>query len=126
MKKISTLGFALMLYAANGPCRVMPGDDFNANASIAAESLQRWYNSKGLWDTTGWWNAAHCVEAIENAIVANNGGQYRDVLAKTFRRNSGKNFLNEFYDDEGWWALAWIRAFDLTGDLRYLKMAKTI
>jgi predicted alpha-1,6-mannanase (GH76 family) len=105
---------------------VFPGDDFNANAGSSAEALQQWYNSKGLWETTGWWNAAHCVEAIEGVIVANNGGQYLKVLDKTFRRNNGKDFLNEFYDDEGWWALAWIRAFDLTGESRYLKMAKTI
>lgn len=102
------------------------GDDFAANTAIAAQALQRWYNPQGLWDTTGWWNAANCLEAVENAIVANNGAAYLDVLKKTFDRNSAKNFLNEFYDDEGWWALAWLRAYDLTGETRYLDMAKTI
>ncbi len=102
------------------------GDDFTANTAVAAQALQQWYNPQGLWDTTGWWNAANCLEAIENAIVANNGGAYLDVLKKTFDRNCAKNFLNEFYDDEGWWALAWMRAYDLTGEARYLDMAKTI
>ncbi|MDB6111749.1 MAG: hypothetical protein JWR69_3499, partial [Pedosphaera sp.] len=116
--------FVLSLHVCDA--EVLPGDDFNANAETSAKVLQQWYNSKGLWDTTGWWNAAHCVEAIEGVIAANNGGPYLKVLDRTFRRNSGKDFLNEFYDDEGWWALAWIRAFDLTGETRYLKMAKTI
>ncbi len=102
------------------------GDDFAANTAIASRALQRWYNPQGLWDTTGWWNAANCLEAVENAIVANNGGAYLDVLEKTFDRNSAKNFLNEFYDDEGWWALAWMRAYDLSGEVRYLDMAKII
>lgn len=116
------LAASALLVRAN----VLPGDDFHANASAGAAALQTWYNDKGLWTSTDWWNAANCVEAIENVIVANNGSQYVDVLDRTFRLNSGKNFLNEFYDDEGWWALAWIRAFDLTGQRRYLNMAKTI
>ncbi|CAK7199766.1 hypothetical protein SEUCBS139899_002449 [Sporothrix eucalyptigena] len=35
-------------------------------------------------------------------------------------------FINNFYDDEGWWALAWIRAFDVTGTAAYLAMAESI
>ena len=105
---------------------VMPGDDFNANTTTGASTLQRWYNHKGLWDTTGWWNAANCVEAVENAIVANNGQSYLDVISNTFNLNAAGGFLNDYYDDEGWWALAWIRAYDLTGNIQYLSMAKTI
>ncbi|KAK4691239.1 hypothetical protein P7C71_g5716, partial [Lecanoromycetidae sp. Uapishka_2] len=32
-------------------------------------------------------------------------------------------FLNEYYDDEGWWALAWLKVYDLTKQERYLQMA---
>lgn len=35
-------------------------------------------------------------------------------------------FLNDYYDDEGWWALAWIRAYDVTGTPAYLSMAESI
>jgi predicted alpha-1,6-mannanase (GH76 family) len=35
-------------------------------------------------------------------------------------------FLNKYYDDEGWWALAWIDAYDLTHENRYLTMAQSI
>ena len=103
-----------------------PGDDFNANTSTAAITLQHWYNKKGLWDSTDWWNAANCLEAVENVIVANNGQDSFNVIGNTFKLNAGGNFLNDYYDDEGWWALAWIRAYDLTGNIEYLKMAKTI
>ncbi|KAF2431307.1 Six-hairpin glycosidase [Tothia fuscella] len=37
-----------------------------------------------------------------------------------------KGFLNGFYDDEGWWALAWIKVFDLTQGQQYLQAAMDI
>jgi predicted alpha-1,6-mannanase (GH76 family) len=116
------------VFAVSGGSSPLPlvGDDFTANTRAAATVLQQWYNGNGLWDTTGWWNAANCVEAIENVIAMENGGDYLGVLTNTFVRNSGGNFLNDYYDDEGWWALAWIRAYDLTGNPTFLNMAKTI
>jgi predicted alpha-1,6-mannanase (GH76 family) len=114
----------LVLLPARGA--TVPEDDFYANSLTSAKVLQQWYNERGLWDTTGWWNAANCLEAIESVIEVTNGEQYLEVIRTTFDRNQNGNFLNEFYDDEGWWAEAWIRAFDLTGEERYLAMAKTI
>ena len=35
-------------------------------------------------------------------------------------------FLNHWYDDEGWWALAWIKAYDMIGNPTYLGMAVSI
>ncbi|KAK3390321.1 glycoside hydrolase [Podospora didyma] len=36
------------------------------------------------------------------------------------------NFINDFYDDQGWWALALIRSWDLTHVASYLNMAEHI
>lgn len=35
-------------------------------------------------------------------------------------------FLNNYYDDEAWWALAWIRAFDVANKAEYLEAAVDI
>lgn len=35
-------------------------------------------------------------------------------------------FLNEYYDDEGWWALGWIQAYDVTRQPQYLQAAAHI
>ena len=55
-----------------------------------------------------------------------NTPDFLPVLANTFDRNSKKNFLNEYYDDEGWWALGWAGAYELTHEARYLEMAELI
>jgi predicted alpha-1,6-mannanase (GH76 family) len=34
-----------------------------------------------------------------------------------------KGFLNDYYDDEGWWALGWIQAYDVTKNQEYLDTA---
>ncbi len=48
------------------------------------------------------------------------------VAVTTVARTYYTNFLNGYYDDEGWWALAWIGAYDLTKDRKYLDQAVTI
>ncbi|HKW28542.1 MAG TPA: glycoside hydrolase family 76 protein [Verrucomicrobiae bacterium] len=119
----------LLVYLTGMMCcdgTVLPGDDFNADTASAVFALQPWYNSGGLWNTTGWWNAANCVDALEYDIMANNDTNSLATLRNTFNLNSGGNFLNGSYDDEGWWAEAWIRAYDLSGNVTYLNMAKTI
>jgi predicted alpha-1,6-mannanase (GH76 family) len=37
-----------------------------------------------------------------------------------------KGFLNGFYDDEGWWALAWMKVYDLSKDPVHLNAAAEI
>ena len=40
--------------------------------------------------------------------------------------NGFAGFLNDFYDDEGWWALAWLKIYDLTAKQQYLQAATDI
>ena len=35
-------------------------------------------------------------------------------------------FINDYYDDEGWWALAWLKAYELTNSSQYLQVAMDI
>ncbi len=96
--------------------------------------MQQWYEpSIGLYKTTGWWNSANAITALTDFMRVSGSKQYVGVLANTYKqaqitiptekRTDPKKeltgfpgFLNKYYDDEGWWALAWIDAYDLTHD----------
>ena len=98
--------------------------------------LQRWYSRRtGLWQTTGWWNSANALTAVIRYTQATGDRSYLAVVENTFtkaqrgfiwlqRRKRG--FINDFFDDNLWWALAWMAAGDLTGDARYRAAAQAI
>ncbi|MBN9389199.1 MAG: glycoside hydrolase family 76 protein [Chloroflexi bacterium] len=99
----------------------------HSNAADGMAALQGWYNTTtGTWDSTGWWNSANALETVIDYTARTGLTTYSESISNTFDVNSKTNFLNEYYDDEGWWAISWIKAYDLTGDSRYLDMAKTI
>lgn len=123
--------------AADGPAA---GDgerrDYRAAAAAGIEVLQRWYSRRtGLWKTTGWWNSANALTAVIRYSQSTGDRSYLDVIENTFtraqrgfirvqRRKPG--FVNDFFDDNLWWALAWVAARDLTGDERYRAAAQAI
>jgi predicted alpha-1,6-mannanase (GH76 family) len=84
--------------------------------------------STGLYDTMGWWNSANAITVLADYSRIADSKQYDGVFASTFTAAQRKNpgFLNKFYDDEGWWALAWIDVYDQTGNARYLGIAESI
>lgn len=112
--------------------------------------------TSGLWNTTGWWNSANCITALAEltAIDASVDNITEDVFSNTFNHAQQynlqelkynathkctwpdcpgttpvlqpKGFLNDYYDDEGWWALAWLKVYDLTKQQRYLQAASDI
>jgi predicted alpha-1,6-mannanase (GH76 family) len=116
----------------------MAQPDYPARAAAGIRALQRWYVPRtgllsflpatGLWRTTGWWNAANALTAVIRYTRHTGDRAHAEIIHTTFRaaRRQHTDFLNWFFDDSGWWALAWIAAYDLTGEDRYLGAARTI
>lgn len=93
--------------------------------------MQQWYDkNSGLWQgKMGWWNSANALTTVIRYSKFTGDKRSFPMIEHTFQqagRFHGKNFLNEFYDDEGWWALAWVEAYELTGKREYLDMAVSI
>jgi predicted alpha-1,6-mannanase (GH76 family) len=116
-------------------------------ADAGVKALHHWYvTGTGLYRTTGWWNSANAITTITDYMRVTGTKKYTGVLNNTFAKaqmpvpkeqqkllqSEGKEmtgfpgFLNKYYDDEGWWALAWIDGYDLTHDTRYLTIAQSI
>jgi len=111
-------------------------NNMDSRASAALNSLNTgWYNNaSGLWDSTvepngaQWWNSANSLEIISNYEIYGGAVNYSlsHVIANTFEKTTMKETLTGRYDDEGWWCLAWIRAYELTGQHAYLTRAEAI
>jgi predicted alpha-1,6-mannanase (GH76 family) len=115
------------------PADVGPAGDFASYATKGATALEAMYDSNGgLFPSTGWWNSANAITALVDTMRFTNTTTWVNDLSNTFSKDQVANshasagFINNFYDDEGWWALAWIDTYDLTKDTKYLDMAKSI
>jgi predicted alpha-1,6-mannanase (GH76 family) len=103
--------------------------DYGDRAAAGITALQRWYDpASGLWRGTGWWNSASALTAVLRYTRLTGDDRHAGVIATTFAaaRRKHADFVNDFYDDNAWWALAWITAFDVTRDSRYLDAAQII
>jgi predicted alpha-1,6-mannanase (GH76 family) len=108
---------------------IASAESYDQQAALAIRGLQSWYDAKtGLYNTTGWWNSANAITTLADYSRISGSREFDSVFSNTFdaAQKKAPRFINRYYDDEGWWALAWIDAYDLTGDERYLAMAGSI
>ena len=118
----------------NGSCTAWARPS-SSEASAAADVLMSSYDPNAGWWPSSWWNTA----ATLTALIDHADPQYDWAIARTFDQNKGTfpagqrssdaiegNFESRAIDDTAWWGLAWVAAYDRTGDQRYLSMATTI
>ncbi|KAK4125492.1 glycoside hydrolase family 76 protein [Parathielavia appendiculata] len=98
---------------------------YSDNSLAAAKALQGCVNVPSIIANT--FSNAQRVVATAHKTVSSTGlttSSYR--YQPTPSKRGFSEFVNDYYDDEGWWALALIRAWDLTHQHTYLDMAERI
>lgn len=71
-------------------------------------------------------NGANCLTALLDYFKVTGNHNYTYVVDEIFENNKDEafgNFTNDFIDDVLWWGLAWVNAYDLTNETKYLDMA---
>ncbi|OCK79751.1 glycoside hydrolase family 76 protein [Lepidopterella palustris CBS 459.81] len=123
--------YLLFLFIYSSPL-ALAAADYAANAESAIKVLNdKWYStSTGLYNGL-WWNSANAMTTIADLGLIDDSfkSTAEQIISTTYANAPGTNggtWLNDYYDDEGWWALGWIAAYDLTGNLDYLNTAISI
>lgn len=106
-------------------------ETYRRMAAAAAGVLQSYYvPSLGLYvdSMERWWQSATALESVIDYMTLTGSTAYYDTIETTFvnAQKQAPGFVNPYYDDEGWWAVTWIKAYDFTGDEKYLRMAQSI
>ncbi|BCJ48598.1 hypothetical protein Asp14428_00730 [Actinoplanes sp. NBRC 14428] len=122
----------------NGSCTAWarPGGD---RVAAAADALMQQYRPDTAWWPSSWWNSAVAVTTMMDWMGRSGRTDHRWIVDRTFEVNkvafpAGEkssdpiegHFISRAIDDAGWWGLAWVRAYDLTGDPKYRAEAVTI
>lgn len=96
-------------------------------AGLGVQKLQSWYVwNTGLWHTTNWWGAANSTTVLVNYSRLSGSTDYQPAIENTFSLQSPHFLEHPHYDDQAWWGLALVDAYDWTGNQDYLNMAQSI
>ncbi|GGJ43326.1 glycoside hydrolase family 76 protein [Deinococcus roseus] len=70
------------------------------------------------------WQPAVGLDSIINTYERTRDLKFLNVIEKSFWRYQGRR--SDYYDDNGWYLNTWLRAYDVTGDPKYLQEAKNL
>ena len=136
MRKFVACGlFVLIGIACLIPARAVTTEQ--ADQAVQAFNKTYW-NASGKYfykkdDKTGvldFWLTAHAWETIMDAYVRTGSAEYkqqiRDIYDGFIARQTTDWTRNDYNDDIMWWTIACARAYEITGEARYLSQSKAM
>jgi hypothetical protein len=122
----------------NGSCTAW-ARPATVRVDAAADALMWSYQPDTAWWPSSWWNSAVALHTVIDYLRLTGSTRYSWIVDRTFTVNrvafpAGArssdpvegDFISRAIDDAEWWGLAWVAAYDLTGNTSYLNEAKTI
>ena len=122
----------------NGSCTAWARPSTNHDAA-AVDALMYSYDPNTAYWPSSWWNSAVALATVIDYMRQTGDTTYEWIVDRTFEVNKvpfpagarssdaiDGDFISRATDDSEWWALAWIDAYDLTHDTKYLNEAVTI
>lgn len=123
---------------ANGACTDWARPVVDRPAA-AVDALMYAYQPDTAWWLSSWWNSAVALTTVMDWMEKTGRTDYRWIVDRTFTVNRvafpagvrssdpiDGHFISRAIDDAAWWGIAWVQAYDLTGDTRYRDEAVTI
>jgi predicted alpha-1,6-mannanase (GH76 family) len=122
----------------NGSCTAW-ARPANTRTDAVADALIYAYRPDTAWWPSSWWNSAVALNTVIDYLRKSGSARYTWIVDRTFTVNRVAfpagvkssdaiegDFISRATDDAEWWGLAWIAAYDLTGNSTYLNEAVTI
>ncbi|MFI0724239.1 glycoside hydrolase family 76 protein [Streptomyces sp. NPDC021224] len=113
------LGWALLLLPGAGGAQAAGGGPAGSSVAVLMQSYDPGTGRIG----SDWWTSAVSLSTVMTYRQATGDGSYDYAISGAFAKNG--SFTNDYIDDTGWWSLAWLQAYDITGNTAYLNMART-
>jgi predicted alpha-1,6-mannanase (GH76 family) len=103
----------------------IPAYDVPTAAQAGMKTLMGSYNSSTGLIGNSWWQSAVALSTLMTYAQATGDTSYNYAISAAFNDNKSGNFENTYMDDTGWWGVAWLQAYQMTGNTQYLQMAET-
>jgi predicted alpha-1,6-mannanase (GH76 family) len=84
----------------------------DVHASVADALVDGYFDVGSHRFAAPTWIAANAMTALLDYMDATNSCRHWDIVEQTY--DKGGPFTNSYYDDSAWWALAWLRAHEVS------------